>query len=110
MTGHGFDVQAVRDVRDEAISRVEAPAAPWVAVALDTLRRLAVRHATLTSDDVWAELDREGVPRPGEGRAMGAVMKRAMKEGLIVPAGFTQGTDPKHHGDVMRVYRTVVEA
>lgn len=103
-----WDVQAGREARDEAVSRVEASSAPWGALALLALERVAYRQPTVTSDDVWAELDAAGLPRPAEGRAMGPVMVRGTREKLIEPEGFTQGTNPRHHADVMRVYRSLV--
>lgn len=103
-----WDLAAAQAARDSAVADVEVPAAPWVAIAREALRAVAERQATLTSDDVWQELERRGVPPPAEGRAMGPVMVRARKEGLIVPMGYTQGTNPKHHADVMRVYRSLV--
>jgi hypothetical protein len=103
-----WDVAAARASRDMAVADVEVRAAPWVAVAREALLAVAERQVSLTSDDVWQELERRGVPAPEEGRAMGPVMKRAMREGVIEPVGYTQGTNPKHHADVMRVYRSLV--
>lgn len=102
-----WDVAAGRTARDAAIADVEVRSVPWRTVAWEALCDLVDVSATLTSDDVWAELDRRSIPRPEEGRAMGPVMQRAVREGLITPTGYTQGTNPKHHADVMRVYRVV---
>lgn len=77
---------------------------PWASFASVALRELATTRSILTSDDVWAELDRRGIPRPIEGRAMGPVMVAGVRAGWITASGFTQGTNPKHHADVMRVY------
>ncbi|HET7030349.1 MAG TPA: hypothetical protein VFI34_07545 [Candidatus Limnocylindrales bacterium] len=96
-----FDLAAGRVARDEAIAAVQDP--PWASFASAALRDLAASRSILTSDDVWAELDGRG-PRPIEGRAMGPVMVAGVRAGWITPSGFTQGTNPKHHADVMRVY------
>jgi hypothetical protein len=92
-------------LRDEGIARAELAAMPWGAVAFDVLVEILPSLTTLTSEDVWAELDRRGIPRPAEGRAMGAVMQRAIRAGLIVPVGFTTSTVPAHHKDPTRLYR-----
>jgi hypothetical protein len=50
-----------------------------------TAARAVADHAGLllqefTSDDVWALLDKWGIPEPREPRALGAVMKQLVKE------------------------------
>lgn len=96
-----------RKARDAALDRVATPrSSPWRALAYDALLALAEDQDRITSDDVWEELERHRVPRPDEGRAMGAVMLRAVRQGVIRPDGFDTGRDPRHHGDVMRVYRS----
>ena len=94
--------------RDEALSRVESTSAPWRSFADRAVAAVARRLETLTSDDVWDELERMGIPRPSEGRAMGVVMRKAVKDGLLRPEGFTTGRNPRHHLDVARLYRSTV--
>lgn len=94
------------EARDEAILRVQARSVPWRTVAYDVLRQLADEHDTLTSDDLMEEMDRRGIPRPVEGRACGPVMQKAIREGLLIPVGYTTGRNPKHHADVARLYRS----
>lgn len=96
-----------RDARDEAIARVSENTLAWRTVAFEALEAVCYRQVTVTSDDVWAELEALSIPRPDEARAMGPVMLRGVKQGLMVPQGFTQGTNPRHHADVMRVYRSL---
>jgi hypothetical protein len=95
------------EARDEAIERVSSNSLAWRTVAHEALEAVCYRQLTVTSDDVWAELERMDIPRPDEARAMGPVMMRGVRLGLIVPHGFTQGTNPRHHADVMRVYRSL---
>lgn len=92
--------------RDEAMSRVEERSAPWRAVAWDVLMDLARTRETLTSDDLFIELERRHIPRPVEARAAGPVMQRGIREGVLVPIGYTAGRDPRHHRDVARLYRS----
>ncbi len=101
-----WDRTEARAARDEAVRTVAASEAPWVAVAFDALCAVARRQQFLSSEDVWVELDRMGIPRPAEGRAMGPVMVRGTREGVIRLAGFTTGTDPRHHSDILRTYRS----
>lgn len=98
-----YDLIASVEQRNRALEQVDDP--PWGALAMVAIRALCGRQRHITSDEVWQELDRMGVPRPVEGRAMGPVMVRAHREGLIEPIGFTQGTNPRHHADLMRMYR-----
>lgn len=101
-----WDVAEGRARRDEALERVADP--PWSSFANRALQAVARRQPVVTSDDVWAELERMGIPSPGEKRAMGPVMVAGTREGWITPLGYTTGTNPKHHADVMRTYRSQV--
>jgi len=98
--------EAAREARDEAVLRVQARSVPWRTVAWDVLNELARTRETLTSDDLMEEMDRRGIPRPIEARACGPVMQRAIREGLLIPIGYTTGRDRRHHADVARLYRT----
>ena len=100
-----MNVQLAILFRDAAMEFVNDP--PWRTFAARALLAVCRRQETVTSEDVWAELDRMGIPRPIEGRALGPVMMAALRDGLIVGAGYERGTDPKHHRDILRVYRVV---
>lgn len=99
-----LSLEDARAARDVALDRVDDP--PWRAFADRAIAAVAARRNTVTSEDVWAELDRMGIPRPAEARCMGPAMVAAVKAGLLATMGFTTGTNPKHHADVMRVYRS----
>lgn len=101
-----WDRSEAQAARDDAVRAVAASEAPWVAVAFDALCAVARRQPTLSSEDVWVETERMGIPRPVEARAMGPVMKRGVRDGVIRLAGFTTGTDPRHHSDILRTYRS----
>jgi hypothetical protein len=101
-----WDLEQGRALRDEALERVHNP--PWASFANLALRAVAGRQQVVTSDDVWAELERIGIPEPGEKRAIGPVMVAGVRAGWIEPLGYTTGTNPKHHADVMRTYRSRV--
>lgn len=76
----------VDDVREDAIRRADAGATwQWKEAALQAIRRVAERKATLTSEDVWDEgLTCEGA---GDGDALGPVMRKAAKLGYIKATG-----------------------
>lgn len=97
-----FDLDAGRAARDAAIEAVNDP--PWRAFADRALATVCRERQTLTCEDVWRELDRMGVPRPGEQRAMGPVMQDAMRAGLIVPSSVTSSANPRRHAGLTRVF------
>lgn len=92
------------ELRDEAMERVDNP--PWRAFADRALLSVARTYGVVTSEDVWQELDRMGIPRPAEARCMGPCMAAAVKAETLEPTGYQRSSDPRHHADVMRVYRS----
>lgn len=83
------------EVERKAIASVGHNAAPWVAAANQALRRVAHRRPTLTTDDVWLELKRVGVPQPHDTRAIGAVVRNAIAEGWVHPEAVSPDTRPR---------------
>jgi hypothetical protein len=53
----------------------------WDAFAFEVIRRLALTERAFSTDAVWAVLDT--LPKPADPRALGPVLLRARKEGLI---------------------------
>jgi len=103
-----WDLDEGRRRRDAALEAVADP--PWQSFAVRALERVARRQPFVTSDDVWAELDAMGIPRPGEARAMGPVMLGGIRAEILAPHGFAQAGDPRHHASIMRVYRSLLES
>lgn len=104
--------------RDEAVRTVAASEAPFVAVAFEALvavvnrERLWAREAgmarPITSEDVWAKMTDQGFSKPAEPRAMGPVMLRGVREGLIRPTGrFVTSTMRTRHAGPIREYEVV---
>lgn len=92
---------------DDALGRVEQSAdEKWIKAADYAVSKLALRKPDLTTDDVWDVLDGLGVETP-EHRAMGAVMRRAAKDGIIQRTDRTIKTrrPSRNKGDV-RVWRS----
>jgi len=76
----------------------------WVAEALSALRWVARGHAYVVADDVWTRLRRA----PREGRALGAVFRRACAMRLVEPtARFVTTLQPERHGAPVRVWRSL---
>lgn len=93
--------------RDDAIERVTDHAdSAWLALAFDAVVGLAFDRESFTTDDVWHRLD--GVNPPHEPRAMGSVMKRAQREGVIeATKDFIPTTRPQAHAAPVRVWRSL---
>lgn len=79
-----FDYAEAEQAKQNAIVHVEAGSRDFCEVAYETLKRVAARGQEFSSLDVWAEYDG---PLPRSLRAMGAVINRASREGLIERTG-----------------------
>lgn len=93
-------------LRDEAIQQVEEHADPdWKDVAYRVVATLTETMSEFTTDDVWYELQRSP-NSTHEPRALGAVMRRAARDGLIVPTDrYRESTRPICHRSPKRVWR-----
>lgn len=89
---------------DEAMERVEAATDPgWLAHAADAVAHLArPGMPAFSTDDVWHLLAERKVAPPAEPRAIGPVMKTAVRSGLLVQDGYTQSV--RRHASVIRTY------
>ena len=88
MTATLPDLAEARVRRDQAVAAVEEFADPaWKDVALRAIRHVAEHNRSFISDDVWDAMAQH-YPHlePREPRAMGAVMRQAVKDGLAVLA------------------------
>lgn len=90
-------------MRDAALDRVEGNAkAEWNEQADAVVAALARSGRRFSPDDVWAA----GLPRPREPRALGPVMMRAVKSGLIEPTGeWINSKQASQHATPVRVWR-----
>src|SRR6516162_3965343 len=83
-----FDAGAGQALAEEAIERVEAAAdRHWKQAAYEAVEQVARTHWRFTTDHVWRELflfHSDGYAR--EPRAMGAIMRRAMLDGICAKA------------------------
>jgi len=77
--------------KNEAIDRVERNApGDWKKIALKAVKWRAKKGVPFTTDEVWADLEGANVEPPKEPRAMGAIMRKAVSEGVIVSTDKTK--------------------
>jgi hypothetical protein len=96
-------------LRDEGIARSARSAGhAWHESALRWLRTyIGAGSRAFTCDDVRLSAERNGLPRPPDSRAWGAVMLRAKREGIIRPTDrFVPSTDPACHCGPRRVWHS----
>lgn len=106
------DHDAAQAATDKAIERVEAHAdADWKAAAFEAVVWLAERRAELTTDGVWAALDRlDPDAATHERRAMGPIMRQAVREGVIEATDrYHISVRPECHGNPKRVWRSLIQ-
>ncbi len=96
---------------DDAIARSERGANPeWLDAARWVVRKLAAQRSEFSTDDIWFRLSEMGVVTR-ERRAMGAVIRWAVKEGIIEPTGvYRKSFRRVCHGRPLAVWRSVWKA
>jgi hypothetical protein len=91
--------------RDEAIEQVAAHTPPaWSELAWDTIVTYLKTHAEFFVDDFWSET---GIEEPPEARALGAVVRRAQREGLMEKSGQFRPS-VRSHLTVKPVWRSLI--
>lgn len=77
----------------------------WKELAYAAVRRVAESQSEFTPDDVWAT----GLHKPTEARALGGVMMRARRAGLIKKTGRVQPTtQPESHRTDVTVWSSLI--
>lgn len=85
---------AAAAARDEALFNVEnAAESDWIELAYQALLLTARTLRWFICDDVW---DIGGLPPTRENRALGAVFKRAKRDGVIVMTGDSRPSVRSH--------------
>lgn len=97
-----------QQLNEEALARVEANAdESWKQTASLVVYLVARQNEYLTSDDVWHGLEGATVSTH-EPRAMGAILKRAAKDGIIAATDdWRVSSRPECHGRPVRVWRSL---
>lgn len=102
------DAQAGRHARDAALLQVEEHAQPdWKERAYAIVAHLSSVLPEFTTDNVWYQLASDGM-ETHENRAMGAIMRKAARAGLIEPTGrYAQSSRRVCHSRPMMIWRAV---
>jgi hypothetical protein len=101
MTQQGLFDRSRRN-RDRSMAQVEAHTPDgWAAAARSVIIDLSNRLPGFTSDDIWAT----GLPKTREPRALGPVLARLAREGVIVPVGYQQTRQASRNAAPVRVWR-----
>lgn len=98
-----FDALAARDA---ALERVLDAADPnWVDDAHEIVRWLCSYAPTWTSEDVWKYLR-----KPREPRALGPILKAAVRNRWCEPMGYVTCSMTSRHAAPVRMYRSLLGA
>ena len=92
--------------RDAAICQVEAHAdEDWRVAALEAVRLAALHLPKFTTNQVWPMIAKD----THDGRAMGAIMQRAAKQGYIVATNIWLPSDSvTNHARPQRVWHSQI--
>ena len=98
------------DLKTQAIDAVEENANElWKLTALSIVEDLANSKQEFTTDDVWKKLDELPDVQTHEPRALGAVMRRAVRDGLIVSTStHILSSRPSCHSRPIRVWKSTI--
>lgn len=99
-----------QEALDEALGLAEQGMDPtWGDRAFAAIAGLAMSQPTITGDDVWAWMGRNGVEGPSEPRALGVVFLRAARQGLIAKTSeFRDSVRPECCKRPLRVWASCV--
>ena len=110
-----FNPDKAEQALNEAVERVEQHAnSVWMDYAMNAVKLIASHRAEFTTDPVWAILERwrrsdEGFETTHERRAMGAVMRNAVRAGWCVPTNRTQpSVRPVCHRRDLRIWASLI--
>lgn len=91
--------------RERGLDRVEAGNPHWIEDASAAVRYIAARREFFTSDAIWKLVG----SAPSERRAMGAVMRRALRDGIAERTDRTaNSTRADCHCRPIRVWRSLI--
>jgi hypothetical protein len=96
------------ELRDEALDKVEENAnAQWTDLVLQIIKDLVAKSPTITSDDVWLELQNYPAITTHQPSAMGAMFRAASYQNLITATdSFISSKRPSSHARPIRVWQS----
>lgn len=107
---NAYDPHAAGVARDKSIRVVDEHAAPdWKIEARRVVRHLAETKPEFTTDPVWFMLERFTEAETHEPRALGAVMRAAARDRLIVATDRTvESVRVANHRRPVRIWKSLV--
>ena len=89
--------------KDEAVSKLDMAYDGWINSVMEIIFSIPLSQ-TFTTDYLWEQVE----TTPNEPRAMGAVMTRARKEGLVSPTSkYIKSRRPECHARPVMIWRRV---
>jgi len=92
-----LDLFGARGERDKALDRVLGHTGPWIGMALAHVLLVIPRGVPHTGEEIRLLLTREGLPPPHHHNAWGAMMRVAIRRGIIREVGMGQMATKKSH-------------
>lgn len=80
------------------------PVDGWSAQARGFMDGFIRTRASFSSEDVWTEAEKAGVPKPPDRRAWGGIIDGFRRRGLIRRVGEGKSKRPELHGNHISVY------
>ena len=105
-----WSADAGKKAADEAVKRVGGNMDPdWRVAALSVIRYICGKIPAFTTDDVWHELQLRHADVPHEPRAMGAIMRIAVKDGLCAATDvYKMSSRAACHRRPLRAWRSLL--
>lgn len=105
-----FDPPAARLAREHAIQQVDEHAdMEWKHLAKSVVRSLAITREEFTTDAVWYLLEQTTAATTHEPRALGAVMRAAASDRIIVATDRTvESVRVANHRRPVRIWRSLI--
>tara|TARA_R100000808_G_scaffold1155_1_gene5430 strand:+ start:3616 stop:3963 length:348 start_codon:yes stop_codon:yes gene_type:complete len=103
-----FDQAQSDEARDTGIKQAEQNAgSEWAKIALDALVRTALEKQEFIVEEVWKNIPNDFTTH--ENRAIGAVITRGKKEGIIEPTGrYKKSSIRQHHSTPRQIWRSKI--
>jgi hypothetical protein len=94
---------AGESARDEAVANLDLAYDGWIDSVIKIILLIPI-YQTFTTDYLWEQVE----TTPNEPRAMGAVMTRAKKEGLVSSTGkYIKSRRPECHARPVMIWRRI---
>ena len=94
---------AGESARDEAVANLDFAYDGWIDSVIKIILSIPI-YQTFTTDYLWEKVE----TTPNEPRAMGAVMTRAKKEGLVSSTGkYIKSRRPECHARPVMIWRRI---